>query len=43
MAECSRAAEGGALPMAAVLPPIVMILIVGLIFYFAKRAADKEK
>ena len=29
--------------MAAVLPPIVMILIVGLIFYFAKRAADKEK
>jgi hypothetical protein len=28
--------------MAAVLPPIVMILIVALIFYFAKRSADKE-
>jgi hypothetical protein len=28
--------------MAAVLPPIVMILIVAAIFYFAKRSADKE-
>jgi|GEM_PF-2490127 hypothetical protein len=29
--------------MAAVLPPIVMILIVGLIFYLAWRDANKEK
>jgi hypothetical protein len=28
--------------MAAVLPPIVMILIVWLIFYLARRQADKE-
>ncbi len=28
--------------MAAILPPIVMILIIALIFYFAKRSADKE-
>jgi hypothetical protein len=29
--------------MAAVLPPIVMILIVALIFYLAKRSADREE
>jgi hypothetical protein len=29
--------------MAAVVPPIVMILIVGLIFYLAWRGANKEK
>jgi hypothetical protein len=29
--------------MAAVLPPLVMILIVGLIFYLAWRDANKEK
>jgi hypothetical protein len=28
--------------MAAVLPPIVMILIVWLIFYLARRQANKE-
>ncbi len=28
--------------MAAVLPPIVMILIVALIFYLAKRSADRR-
>lgn len=28
--------------MAAVLPPIVMILIVWLIFYLARRQADKD-
>ena len=28
--------------MAAILPPIVMILILCLIFYLARRQADKE-
>jgi hypothetical protein len=29
--------------MAAIMPPIVMILIVALIFYLAKRSADREE